>query len=877
MEGLSSSNYLIRIIPAAPQDFFSKTKLLPSKNALRPRIKSTDGNEVLAPTPFYNATIRADSTVKQYLNLLHRTSECTDGFRDACILGRIWLRQRGFDGSISTGGFGHFEWATLSALLLQGCGSKGQSILSPAYSSYQIFKAVIKYLSDIDLVASPVLFQAAETSVHNLNSPLFYDGPRGHNILFKMTPWSYAMLREEAKISAEMLNDLTFDQFEATFIMRKDNPLLQFDLMLQLPNSAIPEESSPPDHANRAFTVSSKIYAILKEGLTDRVKIIQLKEPGLNTWPLNGAPSATSAEILVGFVFDPLNVERLVDHGPAAEDKKSAARFQKFWGDKSELRRFKDGRILESLVWSNASGGSTFKEIISYLLNRHLGAEISRKIKFLNQDVSGLLLGCERSTKAFDNLKVVFNTLEQDIRGLESLPLQPKLLSAISPQLCLSSVVPPDFSPYQHLREPAEVVIQFEGSGRWPDELTAIQRTKVAFLLKMGNLLASTINGLVTMLRIENVESNLFNCGVLDILYPSGATFRLRIYIEREQILLERLVKEKSVNILAREDAVLAKSVNTYMGVYLPLHTQSVGTQCTRYPALSPTIRLVKKWFNSHMLYGHFREEFIELVVLHIFLQPYPWRAPSSASTGLLRTLQYLSRWDWRVTPLIVDFSGTMTIEDVASINTRLLTWRKVDGEMNRTVLFAASNHDMTGTVLTDRAPSKVVATRMTALARSACLIAKDQALDLDIKTLFRSFNNDYDFVIHIAPKFAAPRKAANGANTAKFKNLEIQAKEDPSLFGYEPVSLFLEELKRLYTTSMVFFYDPLSRSAIGGLWNPSTKSRSLKINLPYNTRPLSGESSQKDDSEVEIDKLGVLSEIARLGGDIIGRIELHS
>jgi hypothetical protein len=32
--------------------------------------------------------------------------------------------------------------------------------------------------------------------------------------------------------------------------------------------------------------------------------------------------------------------------------KEESASFQAFWGEKSELRRFKDGSILESLVWS---------------------------------------------------------------------------------------------------------------------------------------------------------------------------------------------------------------------------------------------------------------------------------------------------------------------------------------------------------------------------------------------------------------------------------------------------------------------------------------------------------------------------------------------
>ena len=120
------------------------------------------------------------------------------------------------------------------------------------------------------------------------------------------------------------------------------------------------------------------------------------------------------------------------------------------------------------------------------------------------------------------------------------------------------------------------------------------------------------------------------------------------------------------------------------------------------------------------------------------------------------------------------------------------------------------------------------------------------------------------------------PIEKRRNANITKFKNLKIQTEEDPSLIGYEPVLLFLEELQRLYTSSVVFFHDPLTSLVIGGLWNPHTQSRTLKINLPYGTRPVSSDSGDHYDPVVEIDRLAILSEIARLGGDIVARIEVR-
>jgi U3 small nucleolar RNA-associated protein 22 len=226
------------------------------------------------------------------------------------------------------------------------------------------------------------------------------------------------------------------------------------------------------------------------------------------------------------------------------------------------------------------------------------------------------------------------------------------------------------------------------------------------------------------------------------------------------------------------------------------------------------------------------------------------------------------------VTPLIVDFNESITSEDVAAINARLEAWRNIDPGMKRIVLLAATNHDKTGTAFTDGGPSKVVAARMTALARSACLTAKNQELDLDMEIIFRPNTDDYDFVIYISPKFTGTAEGKRRAHMTKFKNLEIRTEEELSLASFKPVLLFLAELQQLYTTSILFFHDPVSSMVIGGLWNPQTQSRVFKTNLAHGIKPISSSLGNSHPLQVEIDKLAILSEIARLGGDIIARIE---
>jgi U3 small nucleolar RNA-associated protein 22 len=830
-----------------------------------------------SPSPFYNSSLQSDCNFEPYLKLLHSTSKQSSVFNDSCILGRIWLRQRGFGSRISKGGFGYFEWAVLTALLLKAGGPKGRSVLSPGYSSYQMFKAVVQFLSATDLVNQPMIYEASSPLISNSDVPMLYDGPRGQNLLYKMAPWSYSLLREEARASLEMLNDSTFDQFQSTFILLASQPLQRYDCIVRVSVPTQPEESSFCDHISSTMSFSNTVFQVLREGLKDRVKLIDIKIPEASSWSIksSGPCSPETQPLLVAVVFDPANIDRLVDHGPAAEEKKKAAKFRKFWGEKAELRRFKDGSILESLVWSPGSSYSIFQEIVTCLIKRHFDGELSKSLRFLGENFEKILPGSEKTPKSFHTLKQSFNTLEKTVRDLESLPLQLRQLSVVSAQLRYTSIDPPECSPRQPLQKPAEVLIQFEGSGRWPDDIVAIQRTKIAFLLKIGSLLQKSDGDIITRLGLENVDRVLQNCAFLDIIYTSGASFRLRIHNEREQTLLERQVKEKYIDNRAREDAVIALSTYKRLFVQLPLHTQSIATHCTRFPILSPTIRLLKFWFDRHMLSGHIGEELIELLVARTFLQPYPWRAPSSVMSGFLRTLLFISRWDWRLVPLIVDFTGKMTIKDVASINTQLEAWRKIDPGMQRTVLFVASNHDMSGIAFTDKGPSKMVATRMTALARSACKMVKDQGPDLDQRSLFASSTKDYDFVIHLASKFTGDHRR-KGTNQHRFKNLEVQSEVDVEAVGYHPVQLFLSDLERLYGSSVVVFHSEVTVSVIGGLWNPQTlPPRPFKVNLANATKLADG-TNDEDERKIEIDKSAILSEITRIGGDLVSRIEVR-
>lgn len=192
------SKCTIRIIPSTPAGQFSANKLAPSKCGIR-NMQGLSGDattQSFDATPFYNSSVASDSTYFPYLALLGTSSKKCEAFTDACIFGRVWLRQRGFGGSISKGGFGHFEWAILMAFLLKSGGPKGRAVLTQGYSDYQLFKATLQFLASRNLASSPLIINGpSELERPEQSTPVVYDGEHGVNVLFKMTASSYELVR----------------------------------------------------------------------------------------------------------------------------------------------------------------------------------------------------------------------------------------------------------------------------------------------------------------------------------------------------------------------------------------------------------------------------------------------------------------------------------------------------------------------------------------------------------------------------------------------------------------------------------------------------------------------------------------------------------
>jgi U3 small nucleolar RNA-associated protein 22 len=878
----ASSKYSIRIIPCAPQGWCPTRKLLPTACCIRSATEV--GESPRTPTPYYNSTLKAEGCYSSYLKILRQAEKACPAFKDACILGRVWLLQRGLGGSLSRGGFGHFEWAVLTALLLKSGGRKGVAPLSASFSSTQIFKAVVQYLAAVDLCRKPPVLGSSSDGLDALNEsgPVILDAARQLNLAYKMSACSAFSLQQYARWTQASLVDRDADQFNPTFIIKADLPLHNYDALVQIEQPTGTDSYNIGEYGSAAAQFGEQAARVLRRALGDRVHLILVNsasDPDEITWELTSSPPLDLSTLLVGVLFNAANMARQVDQGPSVEEKQAAKEFRKFWGQKAELRRFKDGSILESLIWTQASPLGLWEEITRYALKLHLKIR-DDGLEFIGAGFPAIIPIKVSDTPTFQTAREAFAEFEADLRELSHLPLQIRQVSAAAPELRSASVrPPPSLSNSKASRLPMDTVVYFEASGKWPDNLAAIQRTKIAFLLKIGELLTESKPGVVCRVGLEEAETEIENLAFLDVMYEGGASFRLRIHSDLEENLLERRIADKTLDQRVRTQGAQLQASFRRLYTHLPRHTQTMSVLCTRFPALSPTIRLLKHWFNSHKLSCHFLEELVEMFALRVFLEPYPWQAPSSAMTGFLRTLQFLSRWDWRTEPLVLDSTGELTGSERSAVATRLEAWRKIDPGMSHTTLIVATSNETSGTAYTIHdgrpTPSRVVATRMTTLARAACKLVKDKGIELDPRTLFQPSLKDYDVLIRLNGK--AVKKAADPDDAVKqsqFKNLDGRTGRTPQPALSHPARTLLTRLNSLFSGPLLFFHGAPEDTVVAAIWNPQVQSRAFRVNLPCSYKPATSEDEEIRGEHVDVNREAILAEVARIGGELIEAIE---
>jgi U3 small nucleolar RNA-associated protein 22 len=135
----------LRLFPTPPSTLFTPRKLGPARNCLR-KTGATAQLTQPPPTPQYNTGLLVDASLVKHLSYLHRLGQTCRAFKDAVLLGKVWLAQRKAPSSSQEGHFTGFLFSMVLGHLLSSVPGKTNKRLSTEFSAFQLFKGTLDFL-----------------------------------------------------------------------------------------------------------------------------------------------------------------------------------------------------------------------------------------------------------------------------------------------------------------------------------------------------------------------------------------------------------------------------------------------------------------------------------------------------------------------------------------------------------------------------------------------------------------------------------------------------------------------------------------------------------------------------------------------------------
>ncbi|GAA5910741.1 rRNA-processing protein UTP22 [Sporobolomyces salmoneus] len=935
---------VLRIRVVTPPDAFPSSKLAPTNNLARPPSLAHEAENAqinpadLPSTPLRSTALHLSSLplLTNHLKYHHSLSQTYPSYASSARLLQLWASRRSYG---VAEGFSPNFWAFCIARSLNA-GAKGGAgndvaSLAAGGEAWAGWRKAVEWLATVNWTEGIVFRMTGEQTYSKdvfktafAGKPIFVDPTGSVNLVAGVEFSTLEMLRHDARSTISLLLSGIEDEkkFETAFL-KEIRPVSRFDnfVRITVPHSPKVDADASIDHGTSLSYLVSSISATLSRALGTRARAFLLSPPpALSISASSSSLTPSSVDLSLGILLDPAESSRLVDQGPSAEDEAACEEFRSFWGSKSELRRFKDGSIVESVVWDQPSPGglgiqrnAIVGQIVKYILHERHGIpegnvdvhagrmdhllvepESTRRLIYLEDSVA--------TGKGFNNVITAFDDLSRELKALPELPLAVSSVQPCSPALRYSTIFTPSprrlngfesFPDSVKYLEAHDIILTLESSGRWPEDLEGIQKIKAAFLSKIGESLESTRSVVKAQVVFDGEARTVDDNVSLEILTATGYAFRARIFYERSLLLLEE--REEQMGVVA---STSTSSIDLYSQRFElgPKHHAAISTLQNHFTSYSQTVRLVKRWISSHMLSNHFSDEIIELVVASVFLDANsPYEPPQSGSTGFARVMERLANWTWRDEPLYVPLftftnavtSGkrpTLSNLDKAQATREFQQTRLSSPAIEEFAWIIATEEDVEGKMWS-RQTGKVAAARARGLAKATL-----QTLEIGVtcgglvvEQLFSPPLSDYAFLIHLDPSVnprhyqsltpdlrALSTRSSNVLAGSLIGSTEDDEEEDAVRIGWDPVSDFVTQLERLYPSIFRLFHSAHGSSTIGGIWNPSQLgSRQFKTGLGIPLRPVAVEGGEK--AKVEMDKRAVLKEIERFGKGLVTKVEL--
>nr|POF25475.1 nucleolar protein 6 [Quercus suber] len=641
-------------------------------------------------------------------------------------------------------------------------------------------------------------------------------------------------LQDEAALTLQCIEKCKDGGFEEIFMTKVDSAA-KYDYCIRLDLKGKSEVHASgyclDDECWRLY--EQKVQSLLNQGLNNRANLIRV------TW--RNALSECSIEN--GFSIldrEPLLVGVSVSSMENAFRVKAQVRYSFM------LLLAAGNQVWESERWNRHL---ILKRISEYVLLRHLSSSKENIVHIVDQLDFSLLHGVRDPISFSGSLLEALEVLSKRLHLIQDIPLKVSSVQPLDPGLLLSSLLN---LIHWLLTRPLEVMIQLEGSRNWPVDDIAIEKTKTAFLLKIGESLQNSW-GMTCTATEDDVD-----------VFVSGYVYRLKIWHERGLSLLKREDGSES-----SDQFKWVCSIDKELFVHSQ-HSSMINALQGRYQLYGPVVRIAKRWVASHLFSSCLVEEAVELLVAHLFLKPLPFNAPCSRITGFLRFLRLLSEYDWTFSALVVDINEDLSTKDEKEISNNFMLTRKGYEENKQNVsaaMFLATAYDKASEAWTRFSPNVSELKRLVAYARSSAnllnkLILQDQIDSYKWECLLRTPLNNYDAVILLhrdnlpyPQRLLFPSELNQGKHVARgnaskvfqpfmspgdFKGSSEELK-NKLLVNFDPLRFFVGDLEKEFSNMFKVWYDSLGGDAIGITWDRfSSKSsrngveRKEKIQLMY-------------------------------------------
>ena len=535
---------------------------------------------------------------------------------------------------------------------------------------------------------APTLMDAYASLEHYRLGPVMLDPTMTYNYLGDVSPNNMKLLQRHAAMSLHGLK-ATRSSFEYMF-MQNACFWNQWDLYVQIPVKM-----------SKDTDWESTVRALLEKlglALGDRISGIRILSTGngnsslehnniddipgnavdqssTGNQPIHLSPTGTK-KIVVGFAVNPEASQRVVDRGPPSDQSAEVKAFVGLWGEKAQLRRFKDGAIVQAVVWNDDEAESVYQnkeklqggyveKIVRHIVRLHYTQEeVDFGLPNLLSVVDGMknkgssvsstddpLFAHQQVLKAYESLAQLLRERSQPVQmnheqSRLGLPLAIDVVEPLSSCLRYAELFPPVPHPLLGgallgskkisgalTTDPVLMQIRFGASSKWPSDLKAIGAAKTAMLVQLAN-------GIDNLNDMNFQGPSVVTPSYLDLGYK-GYCFRILIRADPEIKMLQGLIRPSPVATALLKDL-------TRIHVTAAKHHSMIHAVHTLHPSSAGVVRMAKRWIANHLLSGHICMEAIELIVAKVYSrEEAPVDVPGTVTTGFFRFLHLFASHDW--------------------------------------------------------------------------------------------------------------------------------------------------------------------------------------------------------------------------------------